>query len=239
MWTETGFQVLHAKWPAYPKAHGVRTALTVLAEFPRKTRFFPIDNIDRCSLFVVGDKPKGDAFAAEHLHVAVWDDDLRECMSRGYIEGVREDGEYVTFPNESMCLTDKGLRGATIDALLGAALDVLDEQVVDYLHDARYDTAVREAALRVELALRHASGLKDNGRKLVDKCFGEKGVLMPQALINAERLNLRNAFRAYFKYVRNEYAHALPPVDMLTASVLVRRSALLLAVIRELDPRSA
>src|SRR5262249_35060443 len=55
-----GFEILHADWPAYPRGHGIRSTLNALAEYPRNTRFFPIDNIDQCTLFAVGEKPKQD-----------------------------------------------------------------------------------------------------------------------------------------------------------------------------------
>ncbi len=235
MWTEVGFEILHADWPAYPRGHGITITLSALAEYPRETRFFPVDNIDQCTLFVVGEKPKEAPYGPQHLHVAVWDDDLRACASAGYVEGVRDEDEFLTFPNGSMQLTQKGVNGATIDALLGPALNSLEEDIIDHLHEARYDTAVREASLRVEIALRRASGLPDHGRRLVEKCFGEPGVLVPKGLPNPSRQMLRSVFHGYFKYVRNEYAHSLPPVDMLTACTLVRRSAVLLTVIQAVD----
>lgn len=237
MWTDAGFEALHADWPAYPRGRGIAATLSALAEYPEDTRFFPIDNIDQCRLFAVGEKPKQDPYGLQHLHVAVWDDDLRACASSRYVEGVRDDGESLSFPNGFMQLTRKGVNGATIDALLGPALKSLEGDILDHLHEARYDTAVREASLRVEVALRRASGLPDHGRRLVEKCFGKTGVLIPKGITNASRQTLQNVFHGYFKYVRNEYAHGLPPVDMLTASTLVRRSAVLLTVIQALDQR--
>jgi hypothetical protein len=130
--------------------------LSALAEHPGNTRFFPIDNIDQCTLFAVGEKPKQDPYGVQHLHVAVWDDDLRACALARYVEGIHDEGEFLSFPDGSMQLTPKGVKGATIDALLGPALDSLEDEILDHLHEARYDTAVREASLRVEVALRRA-----------------------------------------------------------------------------------
>lgn len=237
MWTDAGFEILHANWPAYPRGHGAMVALSVLAEYPRETRFFPIDNIDRCTLFVVGEKPKDAPHGPQHLHVALWDDDLRACASARYVDGVRDDKaeEFLAFPTGYIQLTQKGVNGATINELLGPALDFTNASIIDHLHEARYDTAVREASLRVEIALREASSLSDHGRRLVEKCFGEPGLLVPKGLTNPPRQTLRNVFHGYFKYVRNEYAHSLPPVDMLTACTLVRRSAALLTVIQVME----
>ena len=232
---DAGFEILHADWPAYPRGHGIRSTLSALAEYPQNTKFFPIDNIDQCTLFALGEKPKQDPHGPQHLHVAVWDDDLRVFALARYVEGIRDEGEFLGFPDGSMQLTQKGVGGATIDALLGPALESLEEEILIHLHEARYDTAVREASLRVEVAMRRASGLSDHGRRLVEKCFGESGVLVPKGITNPRRQTLRNLFHAYFKYVRNEFAHSLPPVDMLTACTLVRRSAALLMVIQAVN----
>jgi hypothetical protein len=237
MWTDSGFEVLHADWPAYPRGHGIATALTALAEYPRGTKFFPIDKIDQCTLFVIGDKPKENPLGSQHLHVAIWDDDLRGCASAQFVEGVRDEGkdEFLTFPDGFIQLAEKGVDVAIINALLGPAANSLQHEIIEHLYDARYHSAVREASLGVEIALRSASGLPDHGRRLVEKCFGEDGALVPKELTNASRQTLRNAFHGYFKYVRNEYAHNLPPVDMLTACTLVRRSAALLAAIHAME----
>ncbi|MBI3611154.1 MAG: hypothetical protein HY204_10705 [Nitrospirae bacterium] len=98
MWTGSRFEILHADWPAYPRGHGITITLRVLAEYPRDTEFFSIDSIDQCTLFAVGEKPKQDPYGLQHLHVAVWDDDLRACASAGYAviqavdQGRRHDG---------------------------------------------------------------------------------------------------------------------------------------------------
>src|SRR5262245_29297320 len=75
---EAGFVVLHADWPAYPLGHGLRPSIASLAEYPAKTRFWPIDRIDQCTLFVAGDVPKKDPYNEGLFHVAIWDEDLVE-----------------------------------------------------------------------------------------------------------------------------------------------------------------
>jgi hypothetical protein len=237
MWTESGFEVLHADWPAYPRGHGIASCLHSFSEYPRDTRFFPIDNIDHCTLFAVGEKPKQDPYGSQHLHVAVWDKDLLECESSGYIEGVRAEEEFLSYPNGSLNMTPKGINAVVIDLLLGPASRILENRILDFLRDAQYDTAVREASILVEMQLRRLSGLPDHGRRLVDKCFGEAGILVPRGITNADRLLALNAFSSYFKYVRNEYAHTLAKIDMLTATTIVRRSAVLLTVIQTIERR--
>jgi hypothetical protein len=235
MWTDSGFEVLHADWPAYPRGHGLEICLQSLVEYPTDTRFFPIDNIDWCTLFVVGEKPKEDRFGSQHLHVAVWDEDIRECAARGFIEGVRTDDEFLDFPRDFLEVTPEGRRAALIDLLLGSMAGVLGRQILDFLYDTQYDSAVREASIMVEMQLRRLSASSDHGRRLIEKCFGKAGVLVPNGMTNANRLLVLNTFTAYFKYVRNEYAHSLPTLDMLTAAVLIRRSAALLTAIHALE----
>ena len=55
MWTEGGFSVLHADWPAYPKGAGYKHAIAALAD--AVYRFYPLDNIDQCTLFLVDREP--------------------------------------------------------------------------------------------------------------------------------------------------------------------------------------
>lgn len=235
MWTDAGFEVLHADWPAYPRGHGIAVTLGSVAEYPLGTQFFPIDNIDECTLFAVGEKPKQARNNRQLLHLAAWDDDLRACASARYVAGILDNEAYLMFPDGSMKLTQKGAHAATVDALLQPANDLIAAEVIDHLREARYDTAIREASLRVEIGLRRASGLPDHGRRLIERCFGDAGVLVPKGLTNVSPQLLRNMLHGYFTYVRNEYAHNLPSVDLLTACTLVRRSAALLRAIAALD----
>src|SRR5262245_43908333 len=192
MWTSTGLEVLHAEWPAYPHGHGLTFPSHALAECPQGTLFFPIDSIDQCTLFAVGEKPRQDPYGSQHLHIAAWNKDLRGLAAAGHLDGVRDEGEVLSFPTGSMELTQKGLHAATIDMLLGPEVQLLGDDLLLHLHEGRFDTAIREASLRVEIALRRASGLSEHGRRLVETCFGEAGVLVPQSMTKATRQTLRN-----------------------------------------------
>ena len=55
---EHSIKILHADWPAYPVGQGFRQALRAFGEFPSSTRFYPIDQVDMCTLFVVGKMPE-------------------------------------------------------------------------------------------------------------------------------------------------------------------------------------
>src|SRR3954464_4375134 len=73
---------IHANWPAYPCTPGGLHGLFDLAQFPEGTLFDPIDDIDRCTLFVAykidskkPDRPK-DPFSVDAYQVAIWHEDL-------------------------------------------------------------------------------------------------------------------------------------------------------------------
>jgi len=223
MWTESGFEVLHAEWPAYPRGHGLGALLERLAEFPPNTQFFPVDNIDQCTLFVVGRKPERDPYSKKHLHIALWDEDLREAARRGYVSEVQAEEGLVRFPEGCLTLTPAGTHAVLVQELVQDVPKPLLERVQGYLDLRRYDAAVREAALLLELRMRAALQSQAFGQALVDECFGLQGRLHPKDLPNAYRLTLHAVFRTFFAFVRNEYAHNIPEVDLVTTCRLLRR----------------
>ncbi|HLY20848.1 MAG TPA: hypothetical protein VKT83_00105 [bacterium] len=88
---EFGLEVLHADWPVYPAGRGWETALGTLGVFPSDWRFFHIDEIDQCTLFVCaryGTKFPKAPFDLDFFHVAVWDEDLLELHCRGLVAGL-------------------------------------------------------------------------------------------------------------------------------------------------------
>jgi hypothetical protein len=128
-------------------------------------------------------------------------------------------------------LTGDGAHAALINELTSEDDEYLLPEVIDHLYAGRYDTAVREAALRVEVAMKDASASSAFGQKLIEACLVENGPLVPAGLPNAHRAAIQSAFRSFFAYVRNEYAHNIPATDLLTACRLVRRSCELLQCI--------
>lgn len=52
--TSAGVVAIHADWPVYPVEHGWLVALASLGSFPDGTAFSPLDDIDRCLLFLAG-----------------------------------------------------------------------------------------------------------------------------------------------------------------------------------------
>lgn len=98
----------------------------------------------------------------------------------------------------------------------------------------RYDAAIREADLLVETRLRETIGTKDFGQKLVEKCFGENGLLLPSNLINSSRVEIRASFRRFFNYVRNDFSHNFSSISLVTTVRLLRRCSLLLELIATL-----
>ncbi|HYF69071.1 MAG TPA: hypothetical protein VD884_13100 [Ohtaekwangia sp.] len=89
----TLLEAIHADWPIYPTGHGWHLALRSLANFAQGTKFYQIDDIDKCLLFTISDpnvlKSKGEDIYGKNLyHVAIWHEDLIELSARGLAVGV-------------------------------------------------------------------------------------------------------------------------------------------------------
>jgi hypothetical protein len=85
---------IHADWPAYPCPPGGAHGLFDLAQFPQGTQFEPIDDIDRCVLFVAynydlkkPDRPQ-DPWSRDAFQLAIWHEDLIFLKNHGLISGV-------------------------------------------------------------------------------------------------------------------------------------------------------
>lgn len=238
MTTAVGFEVLHADWPAYPRGHGSLAALASFADFPPGTEFRPIDNIDRCTLFLVGRKTVPNLFDRSLLHIAIWDDDLRELARRGFLQGVAGlDDDLLSFPLEHITVTPGGLHAILVSELVHDLEPTILERVLEFVFLRRYDTAIREAALVLEQTLRRRAGehRELHGHRLVEVLFSEGSTWFPSELPNSMRLELRAHFRRFFTYVRNEFAHNLKDIDLVTTMRLLRRCSLLLKVFHELE----
>lgn len=240
------FSVIHANWPSYPTGNGVICAVSTLAEFPHGTKFFPIDFIDQCTLFVAEQIPKKDEYNSSAYHLCLNDDDIREMIRKGFVFGpnltpndpTEPDGNqpFIEYPPDRYIrLSEKGRHAADVFELTYDLEPDILNAVRDDLIDARYTDAVRRASILLEGRLRAASGTEFYGQKLVDECFGNTGCLLPQAkctLVYA--LEIRAMYRRFFKYIRNEVAHGEPFFDLTEACRLLRRCSVLMDVTNRL-----
>jgi hypothetical protein len=81
----------------YPFEHGWSEALLGLGSLPQATRFFQIDDIDKCSLFVAGPVPAGqNPFDERFSHVAAWQEDMVELIEKSYFDGIELIPEHET-----------------------------------------------------------------------------------------------------------------------------------------------
>jgi hypothetical protein len=88
--TSEGVALIHADWPMYPVEHGAEIALASLISFPKGTSFEPIDDIDKCVLFVAkGYGPDSQPFDAQAFHVAIWHEDLLQLADSGFLQGLK------------------------------------------------------------------------------------------------------------------------------------------------------
>jgi hypothetical protein len=233
---EFGFEVLHANWPAYPLGHGLRFAIAVLADYPAQTRFFPIDNIDQCTLFVVGEVPNKDKYDDRLLHVAVWDEDLVELSQMRLLAGIsvtwsaaEESARdfFLDYHPDSVTLTDLGHEIALFLELTQQAQSKLIDDLMPMILARKYDSAVRDAAVGLESRMKAILGTKSIGHRLVEECFGNDGDARLAKLSNADRLEVRSMFRRFFKYVRNEVAHNQVAFDLLSAAKMLNKVSIL------------
>jgi len=231
MWTASGFEVLHADWPAYPIAHGLRAALYTLADYPASTQFFNADNIDACTLFSVNRKLKTNTRNPEHLWVAVWDEDLRELSRSQLIDGVSTDDEqFLSFSSDFIEVSALGRRLALVYELTAGVHPKIAGRVDEFLRLGRFDTAVRESSILVEQELRSCvQGSKhQSASELVKALFESQANGLLQSVPSATVIQMKAEFLKFFAYVRNEFAHKLGEVDIVTASRLLRRCSRLL-----------
>lgn len=249
--TTGGFQMIHANWPAYSTGDGLVCAVSTLAEFPDRTKFFPIDWIDLFTLFVAEEKPTNDETSPTLYHVCLRDEDICELIHDGYVVGPNlipndpgtSDGCHPIIdysPSGYLRLTDKGRHLAHVFDLTYDIEEDLLCRVRGDLIDSRYTDAVRRASVYLEERLREASGTEKFGQKLIDECFGEEGCLLPQAKCSlVVSLEIRAMYRRFFKYVRNEVAHGDPRFDIYETCHLLRRCSLLWKIVTLLvDARS-
>jgi hypothetical protein len=97
------------------------------------------------------------------------------------------------------------------------------------------DTAVREACVLLESAMRQRLGSIQFGQKLVEEYCGhllERGAIA--ALVKPFQAELKNAFR----YIRNDYMHNLRPLELNESRALLMRLARLYSIITttEIEP---
>jgi len=90
-----GIIAIHADWPMYPSGIGWQIALRTLGNFPKGTKFYEIDDIDRCKLLVNQDpKTLKAPFDSKHYHIAIWHEDLIKLKAKGLLDGVIEKSGY-------------------------------------------------------------------------------------------------------------------------------------------------
>lgn len=234
MWTEEGLAVPHPDWPAYPKGAGYKHAIAALAD--AGYRFYPLDNVDRCTLFLVDREPKSteNNYNTDLYHVAIWDADLRDCYRRELLSGLSDLEEpHLSYPQGFLSLTAKAYEAVRIHDLTFDLAPQLLARVETLLYSALFDTAIREASVLLEGSLRDlvGAGRESYGLQLVEKCFGRKSQIFPDSMTNAERLELRNEFRLFFKHIRNQISHGDLNLDDITCTRILRRCSNLLRVV--------
>jgi hypothetical protein len=175
----------------------------------------------------------GDLSLAAH-----WDERIREA------EAEVEDWDGFMFStailvnkDQAVCLTRQGW--AKIADLLAADPPVSLSGRLAQLHDlGLHDTAIRDASVILESALRDAAGNTSSGLSLVEAFI--KVLRTDDQWADWEILRFRNDLRTVFKFVRNQFAHEIVDVPAIRAKVLLDRITLLIDAVRisRADPGS-
>lgn len=242
LWSDSGFEVLHADWPAYPRGHGLRAGLSALAEFPSSTPFYRIDSVDQCSLFLVGRKADRKAFDKALFHVAIWDDDLREGATKRLFAGITASVDYLEFDRDAFTVTPAGEEVTLLFELTRRVHSDLFSAVEPLLFIRRYDSAVREACIILENQLRSNAPELDklNGHQLINSwCERIFAGALASEVPNAARVELWASLRRFFTYVRNEFAHNLADIGVVPTARLLTRCSVLFEVTNALARISA
>ncbi|MEU6779326.1 hypothetical protein ABZ912_08975 [Nonomuraea angiospora] len=107
---------MHANWPTYPREHGWQVFLATIGSFPEGTVFRPIDDIDRCTLFVAENyENRREDFHPRRLHVAAWHEDVLAADDLGLVTGVQ-------------ALTERGHEERSRSTLRESILDQLERE---------------------------------------------------------------------------------------------------------------
>jgi hypothetical protein len=91
-----GVLAIHADWPAYPFSMEWESALLNFGQFPIGTRFFKIDDIDMCVLFLTRDPSgvKDNIYSPKYFHLAAWHESLNTLQENGFITGILPSSQY-------------------------------------------------------------------------------------------------------------------------------------------------
>jgi hypothetical protein len=133
-----GIIAIHANWPMYPAGIGWKIALRALGNFPKGTKFYEIDDIDRCKLLINQEPNKfKDPFDYNNYQIATWHEDLIELKKKGLIKGIKEKSEYefeiIRFENFKRTLGD----GLKLDQEGNVILYIKDENG-DFIESKHY-----------------------------------------------------------------------------------------------------
>lgn len=214
------------EWPASPRSF-LDDTIVELSEFPEGTQFYQIDSSDICTLFSADRPIAKNKYTSNVYFVAAWHMCLSDGLKKGLIDSfVIESGKPI-FPLGYFKLSPNGYRYALLSRLTEhmPIHHPFINEVHDYLVQGKFDTAIREATVKLENRMHQISGapLKAHGVKLIQILFKNA-----PGTKNTYEHHLRYSevkFRRFFSYVRNEFAHKIHNPDMATTINLIARCA--------------
>lgn len=216
---------IQAEWPVIPNSTDDGTVEN-LAEFPDGTLFYEINVRDSCSLFVADKLPPSGTIPLNYHYVAVWHEHMIFAVKNNMVENVVVRQDRPITPLGYFLLTDTGHRAAIISRLTAEmSIWPLFGSVRTLLYQGRYGNAVREACTRLEHRIREISGASSKiyGTQLISVMI-ERAPAAVQ-LQKDQLQQIEAAYRRFFAFVRNDFAHNMRELDLATAIVLIARSS--------------
>lgn len=141
------------------------------------------------------------------------------------LDEYEEEGEeWPTIAKAGLSLTRSGHERANA-LLLSVAEDlaILGERVVELRKLGYYDTAVREACVRMEYQIKSTLASTQWGERLIEELVDR--LRKSGVLVNTQEKVIRGLVRGVFKFIRNEYMHNFVDLDAAQCSALLLRIA--------------
>lgn len=140
---------------------------------------------------------------------------------------------HIQVEERGLSLQPDGL--AALNKILAVEKSCIEEEIMRRARPSllakHYDTAIREACLVLETKMRATTKGSSYGCALVEEFFAV--ALSDDNLVTSQLKTLRVEAIAFFKYVRNEYAHNLHDIDATQCYALLVRTSMVLSAIEQ------
>jgi len=214
-------------WPSGPKS-SFEDTIEELADFPKETKFYKIESNNVATLFSVDQVLPKMHSAYNSFFVAIFNKCFSEGVQLNTFTDCVIDKNVIHFPLGYFRITDNGHRLSTLSRLtLEMTIHPIIDEVYELIVFGKYDTAIREASVRLENRIRVLCSASDKlfGINLIKELFKNAPVTEETHEIHLKYQE--KEFRKFFSYVRNKFAHNVVNTDMATTICLIAKCSTL------------